>query len=188
MRNTNKRFISSTTGPFLCSPNHFQFTTTLVNLMATSSCRAKMYAYAIRTGYLPPEVLKLLGGFPPSTGHAKRLCKLVRSETWKQVERYRDCLKVMCFGRAPDQPAAERSFASHLRSAEQMTEFLWRRQLTMLPKKRSTSKIKQGGVTFLGGATLPEDIKATLEKGPKFAVEPKLLPPRKAVNGQSHGR
>ncbi|KAG0435560.1 hypothetical protein HPB47_018414 [Ixodes persulcatus] len=39
--------------------------------------------------------------------------------------------------------------------------------------------MKQGRVTFLGGATLPEDIKATLEKGPKFAVEPKLPPPAK---------
>ncbi|KAG0417120.1 hypothetical protein HPB47_005865 [Ixodes persulcatus] len=135
-----------------------------------------MYAYSIRIGYLPQEVVTLLGGFPPSTGHDKRLCKLVRSETLKQVERYRDCLKVMCFERASDQPAAERSFASHLQSAEQMTEFLWRRQLTVLPKKRSTSKMKQGGVTFLGGATLPEDTKATLERGPKFAVEPKLPP------------
>ncbi|KAG0413296.1 hypothetical protein HPB47_009557 [Ixodes persulcatus] len=41
-----------------------------------------------------------------------------------EVERYRDCLRVLCFARATDQQAAERSFGFYLRSAGQMTEFL----------------------------------------------------------------
>ncbi|KAG0443844.1 hypothetical protein HPB47_014465 [Ixodes persulcatus] len=59
-----------------------------------------------------------------------------------------------------------------------MTEFLWRRQLAWLPKKRPTSK-KQRGVTFLGGALLPDELRATLDRGPKFAFEPQLPPPEK---------
>ncbi|KAG0443845.1 hypothetical protein HPB47_014466 [Ixodes persulcatus] len=61
-----------------------------------------MYAYAIHSGYQPPEVLTPFNGCPPSAGHAKRMCKLIRSETWTQVERYRDCLRVLCFARATD--------------------------------------------------------------------------------------
>ncbi|KAG0432658.1 hypothetical protein HPB47_020638 [Ixodes persulcatus] len=107
------------------------------------------------------------------------MCKLIRSETWKQVERYRDCLRVLCFARATDQQAAERSFGSHLRSAGQMTEFLWRQQLPWLPKKRPTSK-NQRGVTFLGGASLPNELRATLDRGPKFAFEPQLTAIRRS--------
>ncbi|KAG0440601.1 hypothetical protein HPB47_016242 [Ixodes persulcatus] len=59
-----------------------------------------------------------------------------------------------------------------------MTEFLWRQQLPWLPKKRPTSK-KQRDVTFLGGASLPNELRATLDRGPKFAFEPQLPPPEK---------
>ncbi|KAG0438082.1 hypothetical protein HPB47_017151 [Ixodes persulcatus] len=55
---------------------------------------------------------------------------------------------------------------------------LCRRQLVWLPKKRSTRK-KQRGVTFLGGASLPDELWATLDRGPKFAFEPQLPPPEK---------
>ncbi|KAG0415477.1 hypothetical protein HPB47_007371 [Ixodes persulcatus] len=55
----------------------------------------------------------------------------------------------------------------------------WRQQIAGLPKKRPTSKMKQGGVTFLGGATLPEDIKATLEKGPKFPSSQNCRPQKR---------
>lgn len=60
----------------------------MCQLDATASCRARLFTFSLKNPYLPPEVLRLFGGLTPSTGHANRLCRILRSEAWQQIPFY----------------------------------------------------------------------------------------------------
>ncbi|KAM7313248.1 uncharacterized protein ISCGN_003126 [Ixodes scapularis] len=108
---------------------------------------------------------------------------LVESSTdvWKRtmIERYEDRTNINCtrpriwsfIGSVQKERSPQDMRIAQLDAGQQPSG--------LAAKKRPTSWEKQGGVTFLGGASLPSNFKATLDKGPKFAVEPRLPPPEK---------
>ncbi|KAG0429535.1 hypothetical protein HPB47_023550 [Ixodes persulcatus] len=65
-----------------------------INAIAVTSVKARHCAYAIRNGCYPTEVLNLFQ-IPPSTGHAKRITKILRAETGRQVRLLHDGLKLV---------------------------------------------------------------------------------------------
>ncbi|KAG0422321.1 hypothetical protein HPB47_001845 [Ixodes persulcatus] len=109
------------------------------------------------------------------------MCRILRSETWKQVERYRDCLRIRCHAGGVGETSAERAYRTHLRTAAQYTEFFWEQARPLLVKRNRTERpvAPSGGqaeVTLLGDARLPPNIKSALDHGPKFCHEPGLRP------------
>ncbi|KAG0424078.1 hypothetical protein HPB47_000168 [Ixodes persulcatus] len=112
------------------------------------------------------------------------MCRILRSETWKQVERYRDCLRIRCHAGGVGETSAERAYGAHLRTAAQYTEFFWEQARPLLVKRNRTERpaASSGGqaeVTLLGDARLPPNIKSALDHEPKFCHEPWLRPVEK---------
>ncbi|KAM7306330.1 hypothetical protein ISCGN_010056 [Ixodes scapularis] len=137
--------------------------------------QARLYSFAIRHGFNPPEVLRLLGGVPPSAGHGKRICRILRSERWKQVSRLRDALWLLCHESTSTEREACRKYGEHLRLASKVKEFLWDRLRSSLPKKKRRF-VSPDCVTFLGDATAPPDVTRILDKGPKYSLAPRMKP------------
>ncbi|KAG0431474.1 hypothetical protein HPB47_021763 [Ixodes persulcatus] len=63
-----------------------------INAIAITEVKARHCAYAIKNGVYPAEVMNLFR-IPPSTGHAKRITKILRAETWRQARLLQDGLK-----------------------------------------------------------------------------------------------
>ncbi|KAG0415650.1 hypothetical protein HPB47_007180 [Ixodes persulcatus] len=146
------------------------------SLIAVSTCRARHYSYAIRTVSYPPDVLALFVGVLPSAGHAKRICKILRSEIWKQVDRYRDCLRIWCSQSSPTARTDKKVYGEHLRLASQTLGFMWEELLVSLPRKTKASASVTNEVLFLRGAQAPKKITEILELGPKFSIQPTPKP------------
>ncbi|KAM7312143.1 hypothetical protein ISCGN_009048 [Ixodes scapularis] len=127
-----------------------------------------------RKGTSPPEVVALFGMVNPSAGHAKRVCKILRSESWRQVRLLQEGLKVWCYRTSVDAGAAERKFRACKREVVQVTDFLWERLRASFPKKCQGQPGVKGNVVFMGGASAPAEVTDILEKGPKFATEPSV--------------
>ncbi|KAG0433698.1 hypothetical protein HPB47_019668 [Ixodes persulcatus] len=132
--------------------------------------------YAIRHGCFPCEVVALFNGAQPSTGHAKRICRILRSESWKQVGRYRDVLRIKCHALSVNESSAERNYKLHLRTAAQYTEVFWQQTRMTLAKKARRNEGGQQEVTVLEDVILPKQIKDCLDKGPKYCQEPCMNP------------
>ncbi|KAG0431439.1 hypothetical protein HPB47_021787 [Ixodes persulcatus] len=136
----------------------------------------RQYSYAIRHGCFPCEVVALFNGAQPSTGHAKRICRILRSESWKQVGRYRDVLRIKCHALSVNESSAERNYKLHLRTAAQYTEVFWQQTRMTLAKKARRNEGGQQEVTVLEDVILPKQIKDCLDKGPKYSQEPCMNP------------
>ncbi|KAG0421019.1 hypothetical protein HPB47_003077 [Ixodes persulcatus] len=136
----------------------------------------EQYSYAIRHGCFPCEVVALFNGAQPSTGHAKRICRILRSESWKQVGRYRDVLRIKCLALSVNESSAERNYKLHLRTAAQYTEVFWQQTRMTLGKKARRNEGGQQEVTVLEDVILPKQIKDCLDKGPKYCQEPCMNP------------
>ncbi|KAG0433997.1 hypothetical protein HPB47_019423 [Ixodes persulcatus] len=72
---------------------------------------------------------------------------------------------------------AKRRFEDYKKLASQTTEFIWNQTRMQLPPKKKRAAICMDNVTVLGGATLPEEIKDVLNKGPKYSFEPSTSRP-----------
>ncbi|KAG0443317.1 hypothetical protein HPB47_015048 [Ixodes persulcatus] len=146
-----------------------------VNLIAAATCQARLYSVAIRKNFLPPDVLGLFGGVAPSSGHGKRVCKILRSERWKQVGRHRDFLWMMCARSTATQREASRKYGELLRLASHVTEFLWNKLRATLPTKQR-KEVVLNDVTYLEEASAPCKVNDILNKGPKFSLPPRQKP------------
>ncbi|KAG0426032.1 hypothetical protein HPB47_026851 [Ixodes persulcatus] len=169
------QFISSTWGSFHCSPC-YQPDIYFINAIAITEVKARHCAYALRTGCYPGEILSLFQ-VPPSMGHAKRITKILRAETWRQARLLQESLKVWCYSVYKEERVAEWKFKECRRLASQNTEFLWRRLLLSLPKPSKITKTGVCDVIIVGDTNVPEEVVKILEKGPKFACETSLKPP-----------
>ncbi|KAG0424028.1 hypothetical protein HPB47_000219, partial [Ixodes persulcatus] len=98
------------------------------------------------------------------------MCKILKSEYWRQVRLYLDWLRVVVQEGKEHQDNLR--FAEYKKLASQTTEFLWQRARLNLPPKRKFAARATDNVTLLGDATIPADVKDILEKGPKHSFEP----------------
>ncbi|KAH7939670.1 hypothetical protein HPB52_015740 [Rhipicephalus sanguineus] len=107
---------------------------------------------------------------------AKRICKILRSELYRQVRLYRQVLVTVlrCSGDPVGSNGRIRAFS---RSVDHRTEWLWQLHLkqlrSRLPEKRPMQKGPVHGASQLD---LPDFVHNALSLGPKFAVEKKRPP------------
>lgn len=114
----------------------------------------------------------------PSRGHVKRVCKIWRSELWRQVRLYTDWLRVTCYAQYPGW-IAQRRFQCLRREASHLTEIWWNCNLKSFLGAIGKSKTPvhgKGSLTVMGGASIPSNISNILQKGPKFGLEPSVPP------------
>ncbi|KAM7314704.1 hypothetical protein ISCGN_004488 [Ixodes scapularis] len=163
-------FISSTMGPFNCFTVQPCF---IVAVNAIAVCNARRFSFHVRHRQLPPEIILLFGGFKPSQGHGVRMCKVLSSEWHRQARFYKECLFFMLQGTTSN-GHGDRRWCEYRELADATAEFHWRRMLSELrasaPKRAAPSR---STVHTLGQVSLPESIRRVLDRGPKFAVEPK---------------
>lgn len=121
----------------------------------------------------------------PSWGHAKRVCKVLKSEKWRQIRLYKDWLKVLVEeGKDPCQK--DQTLRAYRRLAGQTTEFLWQRTRLFLTKPPANTT-STNEVTTLGGAKIPDHVEKILKKGPKYSFQPRLNAPQLLAMGRSIG-
>ncbi|KAH8020797.1 hypothetical protein HPB51_003786 [Rhipicephalus microplus] len=134
-----------------------------INLLATATCRARLYAYSLKHSYLPPEVALLFGAMRPSEGHAKRMCRILRSEAWRQVRFYTDCLQFLNRNELP-YPSAQKKFIEDLRLASQTADFLLRTMVTSLREAglKLLLSDKEGGFVVLPRSLYKEKAAAAI--------------------------
>ncbi|KAL3251418.1 hypothetical protein MRX96_055160 [Rhipicephalus microplus] len=137
------------------------------------SDRARLYAYSLKHSYLPPEVALLFGAMRPSEGHAKRMCRILRSEAWRQVRFYTDCLQFLNRNELP-YPSAQKKFIEDLRLASQTADFLWGNILVQLPRSKRRNYVPGQDVLVLGEASIPNNVADLLRLGPKYCEHPDL--------------
>ncbi|KAH7972399.1 hypothetical protein HPB52_011883 [Rhipicephalus sanguineus] len=100
------------------------------------------------------------------------MCKIIRSECWRQVRFYRDCLRVSC-GRFQTGRHWEKLYRRCYHEAELATESLWNAVRPVLPKRGRHSS-EAGTIINLGDTPIPERFQQTLRLGPRFNLEPSL--------------
>ncbi|KAH6932715.1 hypothetical protein HPB50_008911 [Hyalomma asiaticum] len=109
----------------------------------------------------------------PSAGHARRMCRILRSEACRQVRFYTNCLQVVNQNELPLHSAQKR-FLQDMRLASQTAHFLWGNVVVRLPRRGRRIPGQGQEVTVLGDAVIPENVASLLELGPKFCEHPDL--------------
>ncbi|KAG0416015.1 hypothetical protein HPB47_006830, partial [Ixodes persulcatus] len=148
-----------------------------VSLIANAVCNARTLSFCIRCKFLPEGVKHLFGGFTPSAGHGVRILKILRSEWRRQARIYRTllCAVLRDPGGLQQNNGRLRDFFGIL---DRTTEFLWQQSLQRLrsgmPRKHP---IAACNIKSVSEVHLPEKVKQVLDRGPKFAVEPKMSAP-----------
>ncbi|XP_077501421.1 uncharacterized protein LOC144112464 [Amblyomma americanum] len=160
------------------SPTHAPL---LIATIVATTCRARLLGFYQRKGLIPSEVTGLFGLFKPSFGHAKRVCKILRSELWNQVRLLQDLLRAACYAQNQEWLAGIRH-RQFMKLAVQTTEVWWKcsinqaiRRMEELRKVKMKAPERQD-VLVLGGAEVPEEFASVLKEGPKFSV-PAILKP-----------
>ncbi|KAG0409895.1 hypothetical protein HPB47_012988 [Ixodes persulcatus] len=108
----------------------------------------------------------------PSTGHSRRICRILCSEWWQGIRFFRDCLRLTC-GHTQRQPRGNHQFREWSNITAQCTEVLWNQVRPTLPAKKKTSA-KEGTVVVLDEQLFPEKHKLIMQRGPNFCFEPVL--------------
>ncbi|KAH7957818.1 hypothetical protein HPB52_023154 [Rhipicephalus sanguineus] len=157
-----------------------------VDLVAQSICTSRYLSYCMKKKFVPIEVRALLGALEPSWGHAKRVRKVMKSESWIQVRLYLDWLRVVleedCY-----RDTGQQQFARHKRKANQMAQFLWQNVRAGFPARpRVTSA--GNGVTYLGEARIPAAVEDVLNKGPNCSFQPRSTRPELLSHGHRIGQ
>ncbi|KAH8027150.1 hypothetical protein HPB51_003519 [Rhipicephalus microplus] len=116
-------------------------------------------------------------------GHAKRVCRLIRSELWRQTRLLQDYLRVLCY--ASDPPwKAEVELRSLRAYTARMVEFWWASYLSSVLhviRKKAEKRRSESPVLVLGDdVEIPEHVERILKKGPKFSYEP-VVPPQELL-------
>ncbi|KAH7977222.1 hypothetical protein HPB51_026928 [Rhipicephalus microplus] len=177
--------ISTTTGPFFnvsSVPSSSTFNL-LVSHIVTTTCRSRYLSFCLRKGLVPAEVLGLFGFALPTPGHANRVCRLIRSELWRQTRLLQDYLRVLCY--ASDPPwKAEVELRSLRAYTARMVEFWWASYLSSVLhviRKKADKRRGESPVLVLGDdVEIPEHVERILKKGPKFSYEP-VVPPQELL-------
>ncbi|XP_077528255.1 uncharacterized protein LOC144139896 [Haemaphysalis longicornis] len=165
------QIISSSSGPLsLCSNVDLTNPTVLVPIIAVCECRSRVLGWHLRIGQCPQEVETLCGWLPPSSRHWKRMTKTLRSESWRQVRHFTDCMKVAC---TTNGLVNVKDFREWLRQANNLTEAFWNYARPNLPKKQKKVG-SEGRLLALGDANVDERQQKVLKLGPKFCIEPRL--------------
>ncbi|KAH7959328.1 hypothetical protein HPB49_010328 [Dermacentor silvarum] len=139
-------------------------------LLTTSTSTSRDFYIILASVQVPKELVAFFGFLEPSSGHWKRIAKIWKSECWRQVRLLHDWLRVLCLsGRG--EPSGVRCLQEHQRLAGQATEVYWNQVRRHLPKKERPM-VHRGSVTYLEGASVPEDIHELLQNGPKYSLEP----------------
>ncbi|CAN8005973.1 unnamed protein product, partial [Ixodes pacificus] len=141
-----------------------------------ASCRARLLAFAIQHPYVPPDVAALVGPLPPSRGHCLRICRILRSEAWRQIRFFKDCIHEACHREAPFDQATRR-VQRELQTASRITEVQWLQILATLPKKRECRSPEGQAVHVIGNTDVPDKARRVLCLGPKFCNQPELSKP-----------
>ncbi|KAH9378331.1 hypothetical protein HPB48_009920 [Haemaphysalis longicornis] len=158
-------------GPILSTPSHINDPAVLVSHIAVASCRVRFLGYCLRKGLVPSEVNGLFGVVKPSLNHAKRVCRIIRSEVGRQLRMLHDLLRVACYVKGGD-VMGESLLRSWRQQAAQCTEFLWRSTLVHLPRRHEKTAEAPHEPVVIGDVVVPEDVASVLRKGPKFCLEP----------------
>ncbi|KAH6923798.1 hypothetical protein HPB50_007149 [Hyalomma asiaticum] len=112
--------------------------------------------------------------------HCRRVCKILRSECWRQSRFPKDCLRAAC-STCGDSRNDRRLYRVWYDSAVNVTEVLWRQVWVVLHKKQKNAG-EPGKLLVLGDTQVDEEQKDILKLGPKLCVEPSLqLPDRLAL-------
>ncbi|KAH6926168.1 hypothetical protein HPB50_015542 [Hyalomma asiaticum] len=117
------------------------------------------------------DVLLVIGWLPPSAGHGRRMVKILRSESRRQIRHFKDCLKVACSS-ASEGRLNVKAFREWHRQASITTEALWNDVRRNLPKKKT--EVPEGCLLILEGAKVDRKHQEVLKCGPKYCVEPRL--------------
>ncbi|KAM7283947.1 uncharacterized protein ISCGN_001052, partial [Ixodes scapularis] len=111
--------------------------------------------------------------------HTRRICRILRSEYWRQERFLKDCLRVACFSGNGNERQKRRFYHVMNNTAKDSTEFLWERIRPHLPTKKANEPVPStvGLYTTLGEVRMPPDIGKRLGVGPKYCFEPVVSPP-----------
>ncbi|KAL3243577.1 hypothetical protein MRX96_020173 [Rhipicephalus microplus] len=100
-------------------------------------------------------------------------CRILRSEAWRQVRFYTDCLQFLNRNELP-YPSAQKKFIEDLRLASQTADFLWGNILVQLPRSKRRNYVPGQDVLVLGEASIPNNVADLLRLGPKYCEHPDL--------------
>lgn len=129
----------------------------------------------------PPTLQASCGWLQPSAGHARRMCRILRSELCRQVRVFKDCLRVSCHASERDgRRCSTSSYQEWCRTSNEYGEFLCNIVRPTLPTK-TKSATTEGKLLNLSASPLPESVQSKLRLGPKFGFEPSLNPVEKVV-------
>lgn len=84
----------------------------------------------------------------PSAGHGRRMIKILRSESRRQVRHFKECLKVACSS-ASGGLFNVKAFRDWCRQANIVTEAIWNDVRRKLPKKKKR-EVPEGRLLILG--------------------------------------
>ncbi|KAH8032483.1 hypothetical protein HPB51_025936 [Rhipicephalus microplus] len=101
------------------------------------------------------------------------MCRILRSEAWRQVRFYTDCLQFLNRNELP-YPSAQKKFIEDLRLASQTADFLWGNILVQLPRSKRRNYVPSQDVLVLGEASIPNNVADLLRLGPKYCEHPDL--------------
>ncbi|KAH6946071.1 hypothetical protein HPB50_011466 [Hyalomma asiaticum] len=127
----------------------------------------------------------MCGFLKPSLGQARRICRILCSEWWRQVRFFHDCLVVACSTETTYRQQG--SLQEWRATTKRVTEFLWNVVRTTLPTKKKKGR-PQGDIRTLGDCSVPENVWNVLCLGPKFAFEPKVPPAERVALSRSISR
>ncbi|KAH6948705.1 hypothetical protein HPB50_025895 [Hyalomma asiaticum] len=127
----------------------------------------------------------MCGFLKPSLGNARRICRISRSEWWRQVRFFHDCLVVACSTETTYRQQG--SLQEWRATTKRVTEFLWNVVRPTLPTKKKKGR-PQGDIRTLGDCSVPENVRNVLCLGPKFAFEPKVPPAERVALSRSISR
>ncbi|KAH6925892.1 hypothetical protein HPB50_011750 [Hyalomma asiaticum] len=140
-----------------------------------TSVMTRTASWYVRAEACPEDGLRLCGWCEPSPGHAKRICKILASEWWRQARLYDECLRTQWSVVAGSRKTP--TYREWCATRIWITEFLWNTVRPTLPKKKKKAQGPSTKVLSLEDTVLPAAHLKTLGLGPKFCFEPTLGPP-----------
>ncbi|KAG0428896.1 hypothetical protein HPB47_024169 [Ixodes persulcatus] len=108
----------------------------------------------------------------PGEATARRCCKMLRAETWRQVRFFKLNIRNICDAfLSPTR--AKLMYNYFIDIAESQGERQWTACINNMPKKKERMKDEKAMFVNMTDLIIPDNVSKTLEKGPKYAVEPK---------------
>ncbi|KAH7986365.1 hypothetical protein HPB51_026680 [Rhipicephalus microplus] len=125
-----------------------------------------------------PEVLAFCGGFQPSVSRGNRIARILRSNCYRQTGLYRDILRNHIYMKGGSTNLKKKKWRELRSLVICETERLWSTILSQLRSKRQPKKPAEDNIIHTtDDVVLPDYVKETLTRGPKYSVEPRLEAP-----------